>query len=335
MEEPETRGRRIQQPLRIAALPCLGLLLQTQQCKRLQCQPEMTSHLTESPGPGVNMGLLDRLCQRLTQTIGRTPFRRDRTNPDSIQPGPTDSSVSDTEEQKEAQKQDPGPQTLAAGVGSHCSTFCAEPPDPGTKRKASGSPRGQLAPISEDEEKPRKSRVREALASFIRTMGAHGLLEKSASRPLIDFLVRQCTLILDSTEEADRRRTMELEVRQLCSSTLQCLGDSPRMANVLWPGLLLQLSPAAHGPALPLLLQMLVRVVKRMQEEGRLPLARRCGKENRGCRSSHRATTPGATGSAAGARCIFVYDGAGRKGSHVPPLPADQQVPGWVGPMLG
>ncbi|XP_039377078.1 maestro heat-like repeat-containing protein family member 1 isoform X3 [Mauremys reevesii] len=213
MEEPETRGRRIQQPLRIAALPCLGLLLQTQQCKRLQCQPEMTSHLTESPGPG------------------RTPFRRDRTNPDSIQPGPTDSSVSDTEEQKEAQKQDPGPQTLAAGVGSHCSTFCAEPPDPGTKRKASGSPRGQLAPISEDEEKPRKSRVREALASFIRTMGAHGLLEKSASRPLIDFLVRQCTLILDSTEEADRRRTMELEVRQLCSSTLQCLGDSPRMAN--------------------------------------------------------------------------------------------------------
>ncbi|XP_065421249.1 maestro heat-like repeat-containing protein family member 1 [Chrysemys picta bellii] len=42
-------------------------------------------------------------------------------------------------------------------------------------------------------------RVREALAYFIRTMGAHGLLEKSASRPLIDFLVRQCTLTLDST----------------------------------------------------------------------------------------------------------------------------------------
>ncbi|TFK04209.1 ADP-ribosylation factor 6 [Platysternon megacephalum] len=85
---------------------------------------------------------------------------------------------------------------------------------------------------------------------------------------------------------------MELEVRQLCSSTLQSLADSPRMANVFWPGLLLQLSPAAHGPALPLLLQMSVRVVKRMQEEGRLPLARRCGKENRGCRSSPRATLP-------------------------------------------
>ncbi|XP_039377101.1 maestro heat-like repeat-containing protein family member 1 isoform X2 [Mauremys reevesii] len=42
--------------------------------------------------------------------------------------------------------------------------------------------------------------------------------------------------ILQSTsiqEEADERRTMELEVRQLCSSTLQSLGDSPRMANVL------------------------------------------------------------------------------------------------------
>ncbi|XP_026519370.1 maestro heat-like repeat-containing protein family member 1 [Terrapene carolina triunguis] len=123
-------------------------------------------------------------------------------------------------------------------------------------------------------------------------MGAHGLLEKSASRPLIDFLVRQCTLTLDSTEEADGRRTMELEVRQLCSSTLQSLADSPRMANVLWPGLLLQLSPAAHGPALPLLLQTSVEVVKRMQEEGRLPLARRCGKANRGCRSSPKSTLP-------------------------------------------
>ncbi|XP_044860040.1 uncharacterized protein LOC123363228 [Mauremys mutica] len=321
---------------------------------------------------------------------GRTPFRRDRTNPDSIQPGPTDSSVSDTEEQKEAQKQDPGLKTLAAGVGSHCSTFCAEPPDPGTKRKASGSPRdsapqsstrkgqgradlgcgnavadgdsthwglsachvitmsyvsslaqslaclrvmdetalrkdiGTLFPahhsmrdtpkeerrealdslvhlarlfllkllvllfrrLNKDEEEEACGSlfildwivqsnisemthhteklftdlgpilqgtsiwVREALAPFIRTTGAHGLLEKSASRPLIDFLVRQCTLTLDST--------------------------------VLWPGLLLQLSPAAHGPALPLLLQTSVRVVKRMQEEGRLPLARRCGKENRG-----------------------------------------------------
>ncbi|TFK01454.1 ankyrin repeat domain-containing protein 45 [Platysternon megacephalum] len=133
-------------------------------------------------------------------------------------------------------------------------------------------------------------RVREALDYFIQTMGAHGLLEKSASRPLIDFLVRQCTLTLDSTEEADGRLTMELEVHQLCSSTLQSLGDSPRMANVLWPGLLLQLSPAAHGPALPLLLQTSVGVVKRMQEEGRLPLARRCGKANRG--SSPRATLP-------------------------------------------
>ncbi|XP_053898223.1 maestro heat-like repeat-containing protein family member 1 [Malaclemys terrapin pileata] len=135
-------------------------------------------------------------------------------------------------------------------------------------------------------------RVREALAYFIRTMGAHGLLEKSASRPLIDFLVHQCTLTLDSTEEADGRRTMELEVRQLCSSTLQSLADSPRMANVLWPGLLLQLSPAAHGPALPLLLQTSVGVVKRMQEEGRLPLASRCGKANRGCRSSPKSTLP-------------------------------------------
>ncbi|XP_044836890.1 maestro heat-like repeat-containing protein family member 1 [Mauremys mutica] len=125
-------------------------------------------------------------------------------------------------------------------------------------------------------------RVREALAYLIRTMGAHGLLEKPDSRPLIDFLVRQCTLPLDSTEAADGRHTMELEVRQLCSSTLQSLGDSPRMANVLWPGLLLQLSPAAHGPALPLLLQTSVGVVKRLQEEGRLPLARRCGKANRG-----------------------------------------------------
>ncbi|KAH1168596.1 hypothetical protein KIL84_013186 [Mauremys mutica] len=74
-------------------------------------------------------------------------------------------------------------------------------------------------------------RVREALAYLIRTMGAHGLLEKPDSRPLIDFLVRQCTLPLDSTEAADGRHTMELEVRQLCSSTLQSLGDSPRMAN--------------------------------------------------------------------------------------------------------
>ncbi|XP_065268106.1 maestro heat-like repeat-containing protein family member 1 [Emys orbicularis] len=286
----------------------------------------------------------------------------------------------DTEEQKAAQKQDPAPQTLAAGAGSHCSTFCAEPPDAGTKRKAYSSPRGQLAPISKEEEMPRKTtglacvrdmdeaalrkdigtlfpalhsmvchlprehleerrealdslvhlarlflvellvflfrrlnkdeeeetcaslfildrivrsnisemthnteklfialgpilqstsiRVREALAYFIRTMGAHGLLEKSASRPLIDFLVRQCTLTLDSTEEADGRRTMELEVRQLCSSTLQSLANSPRMANTS------------------------VEVVKRMQEEGRLPLARRCGKANRGCRSSPKSTLP-------------------------------------------
>ncbi|TFK03127.1 Disintegrin and metalloproteinase domain-containing protein 9 [Platysternon megacephalum] len=100
------------------------------------------------------------------------------------------------------------------------------------------------------------------------------------------------SLISHHQEEADGRRTMELEVRQLCSSTLQSLGDSPRMANVLWPGLLLQLSPAAHGPALPLLLQTSVGVVKRMQEEGRLPLARRCGKATRGCRSSPRATLP-------------------------------------------
>ncbi|CAM4433069.1 unnamed protein product [Caretta caretta] len=73
---------------------------------------------------------------------------------------------------------------------------------------------------------------------------------------------------LHSMEEADGRRTMELEVRQLCSNTLQSLGDSPRMANVLWPGLLLQLSPAAYGLALPLLLQ------------------------TSGCRSSPRATLP-------------------------------------------
>ncbi|XP_039374523.1 maestro heat-like repeat-containing protein family member 1 [Mauremys reevesii] len=372
------------------------------------------------------MGLLDRLYQRLTQTIGWTPFQTDRTNLDSSQPGPTDSSVPDTEEQKVAQKQDLAPQTLAAGAGSHSSTFCAEPHDPvtqfsevslelfavclglnyGTKRKAYSSPRGQLTPISkeEEEERPRKTRalacvrdmdeaalrkdigilfpalhsmvchlprehleerrealdslihlarlflvellvflfrrlnrdeeeetcasllildqivrsnisemtqhteklfialgpilqstsirVREALAYLIRTMGAHGLLEKSTSRPLIDFLVHQCTLPLDSTEAADGRHTMELEVRQLCSSTLQSLGDSPKMANVLWPGLLLQLSPAAHGPALPLLLQTSVGVVKRLQEEGRLPLARRCGKGNRGCRSSPRATLP-------------------------------------------
>ncbi|EMP27227.1 hypothetical protein UY3_15688 [Chelonia mydas] len=79
-------------------------------------------------------------------------------------------------------------------------------------------------------------KVREALAYFIRTMGVHGLLEKSASRSLIDFLVHQCTLILNSTEEADGRRTMELEVRQLCSSTLQSLGDSPRMASEILRG---------------------------------------------------------------------------------------------------
>ncbi|XP_039347282.1 maestro heat-like repeat-containing protein family member 1 isoform X3 [Mauremys reevesii] len=361
---------------------------------------------TESSGPGVNMGLLDHLYRRLTHTIGWTPFQTDRTNLDSSQPGPTDSSVPDTEEQKVAQKQDPAPQTLAAGAGSHSSTFCAEPRDPGTKRKAYLSPRGQLAPISkaeEEEDRPRKTRglacvrdmdeaalrkdigtlfpalhsmvchlprehleerrealdslvhlarlflvellvflfrrlnrdeeeetcaslcildqivrsnisemtqhteqlfialgpilqctsirVREALAYLIRTMGAHGLLEKPDSRPLIDFLVCQCTLPLDSMEAADGRHTMELEVRQLCSSTLQSLGDSPRMANVLWPGLLLQLSPAAHGPALPLLLQTSVGVVKRLQEEGSLPLAR-CGKANRGCRLSPRATLP-------------------------------------------
>ncbi|XP_039347272.1 maestro heat-like repeat-containing protein family member 1 isoform X5 [Mauremys reevesii] len=325
---------------------------------------------TESSGPGVNMGLLDHLYRRLTHTIGWTPFQTDRTNLDSSQPGPTDSSV------------------------------------PGTKRKAYLSPRGQLAPISkaeEEEDRPRKTRglacvrdmdeaalrkdigtlfpalhsmvchlprehleerrealdslvhlarlflvellvflfrrlnrdeeeetcaslcildqivrsnisemtqhteqlfialgpilqctsirVREALAYLIRTMGAHGLLEKPDSRPLIDFLVCQCTLPLDSMEAADGRHTMELEVRQLCSSTLQSLGDSPRMANVLWPGLLLQLSPAAHGPALPLLLQTSVGVVKRLQEEGSLPLAR-CGKANRGCRLSPRATLP-------------------------------------------
>ncbi|KAM9124616.1 maestro heat-like repeat-containing protein family member 1 [Pangshura tecta] len=313
----------------------------------------------------------------------------------------------DTEEQKGALKQDLAPQTLAAGAGSHSSTFCAEPRDPGTKRKAYLSPSGQLTPISkeeEEEERPRKTRglacvrdmdeaalrkdigilfpalhsmvchlprehleerrealdslihlarlflvelfvflfrrlnkdeeeetcasllildqiirsnisemtqhteklfialgpilqstsirVREALAYLIRTMGAHGLLEKPDSRPLIEFLVRQCTLPLDSTEAADGRHSMELEVRQLCSSTLQSLGDSPRMANVLWPGLLLQLSPAAHGPALPLLLQTSVGVVKRLQEEGRLPLARKCSKANRECRSSPRATRP-------------------------------------------
>ncbi|XP_039378917.1 maestro heat-like repeat-containing protein family member 1 [Mauremys reevesii] len=53
--------------------------------------------------------------------------------------------------------------------------------------------------------------VREALASFIRTMGAHGLLEKSASRPFIDFLVRQCTLILDSTR-VNPRSTLPQEL---------------------------------------------------------------------------------------------------------------------------
>nr|XP_032655632.1 uncharacterized protein LOC116836238 [Chelonoidis abingdonii] len=115
---------------------------------------------TESPGPGVKMGLLDRVYQRLTQTIGRTPFQTDRTNLDSSQPGPTDSSVPDTEEQKVAQKQDPVSQTLASRAGSPSSTFCAEPHDPGTKQKAYLSPRGELAPISkgEEEERPRKTR---------------------------------------------------------------------------------------------------------------------------------------------------------------------------------
>ncbi|KAH1178214.1 hypothetical protein KIL84_011916 [Mauremys mutica] len=52
--------------------------------------------------------------------------------------------------------------------------------------------------------------VREALAPFIRTTGAHGLLEKSASRPLIDFLVRQCTLTLDSTPPEELARHIPL-----------------------------------------------------------------------------------------------------------------------------
>ncbi|CAM2099278.1 unnamed protein product [Caretta caretta] len=85
---------------------------------------------------------------------------------------------------------------------------------------------------------------------------------------------------------------MELEVRQLCSSTLQSPGDSPRMANVLWPWLLLHLKPAAHGSALPLLLRTSVGVVRMIPEGGRLPLASRCGKGNRGCWSSPRATLP-------------------------------------------
>ncbi|CAM4593341.1 unnamed protein product [Caretta caretta] len=88
-------------------------------------------------------------------------------------------------------------------------------------------------------------RVREALASFIRTMGAHGLLEKSASKPLIDFSVRQCTLTLDSTEEADRRRTMELEVRQLCLSTLR-----PWVTPPEWPITSWEHSPA-ECPSMP------------------------------------------------------------------------------------
>ncbi|XP_044855706.1 uncharacterized protein LOC123356467 [Mauremys mutica] len=291
------------------------------------------------------MGFLDRLCQRLIQTIGRTPFRTDRTDLDSNQPGPTDSSVPDTEEQKVAQKQDPAPQTVAAGAGSHCSTFCAQPPDPGTKRKAYSSPRGQLAPVSKNEERPMKTRSlacvrdmdeaalrkdigtlfpaldsmvchlprehleerRETLDSLVhlarlflvellvflfRRLNKDEEEETCASLFILDRLVQSNISemthhteklfialgpILQSTsirEEADGRCTMELEVRQLCSSTLQSLGDSPRMANVLWPGLLLQLSPAAHGPALPLLLQTSVGVVKRMPEKSRLPLAR-------------------------------------------------------------
>ncbi|CAM5144661.1 unnamed protein product [Eretmochelys imbricata] len=102
----------------------------------------------------------------------------------------------------------------------------------------------------------------------------------------------QAPLILLPQEKADRRCAMELKVRQLCSSTLQSPGDSPRMANVLWPWLLLHLKPAAHGPALPLLLQTLVGVVRMIPEGGRLPLASRCGKGNRGCWSSPRATLP-------------------------------------------
>ncbi|CAM2097269.1 unnamed protein product [Caretta caretta] len=149
-----------------------------------------------------------------------------------------------------------------------------------TKRKAYSSPRGQLAPISEDEERPRKTR---SLAS-VRDMDETALRKDIGSR----------FPALHSMEEADGRRTMELEVRQLCSNTLQSLGDSPRMANVLWPGLLLQLSPAAYGLALPLLLQTSVRVVKRMQEEGRLPLARRVSVKPQG------HSTTGAAGSAAG-----------------------------------
>ncbi|XP_039336867.1 uncharacterized protein LOC120368631 [Mauremys reevesii] len=150
-------------------------------------------------------------------------------------------------------------------------------------------------------------RVREAPAYFIRTMGAHGVLEKSASRLLTDFLVHQCTLTLDSTEEAGGRRTMELEVRQLCSSTLQSLGDSPRMANVLWLRLLLQLSPAAHGPALPLLLQTSVGV-----DAGRRQAA--LGQEVRQGEQRVSVKPQGhSTPGAAGAQCIFVYDGADHK----------------------
>ncbi|CAM2116489.1 unnamed protein product [Caretta caretta] len=59
-------------------------------------------------------------------------------------------------------------------------------------------------------------RVREALASFIRTMGAHGLLEKSASRPLIDFSVRQCTLTLDSTVRKKQDQILGSFVLAVC-----------------------------------------------------------------------------------------------------------------------
>ncbi|XP_056341016.1 maestro heat-like repeat-containing protein family member 1 [Oenanthe melanoleuca] len=115
------------------------------------------------------------------------------------------------------------------------------------------------------------NKVKRALVQLISALGHHGYLEQPGAEALLEFLVRQCCLPVDSPpgipEENSEDPTND-NVRSISVSTLLLLSTTVhRMGPVLWPFLLEFLIPAQFSPALTPLCRSLTFLAGKIREE--------------------------------------------------------------------
>ncbi|KAM9306021.1 maestro heat-like repeat-containing protein family member 1, partial [Gastrophryne carolinensis] len=116
------------------------------------------------------------------------------------------------------------------------------------------------------------NRVRRAMVQLISAMAHHGFLEQPGGDALLEYIIRLCCIVPESTlrrGNSDQEEVTEENVRRISINTLYLISTTvERMLNILWPYLLEFVLPVQYSNALTPLCKSLLHLAQRKMEEG-------------------------------------------------------------------